>query len=352
MTARLVGRALRGLSLAQLRHVTPVRARAAPPGVRRVYRAVEREFGVLAPPLAAHAAAPATLAACWALLRETLLVPGAASREAKEAVAAAVSVGNVCPYCVTMHAGALRGLAAGPVARAVERGAFEAIPEGGTRAVAGWAAAGARRDSAGPPPFPAAAPELMGVALLLHYLNRVVNVFLGELPLPPWAPARTMGAVSPVLAWVIRSAGRRVGPPGRAPAAGAAPPPDLRWAAGNGSVARAVAEAALAAEAAGARAAPLAVRELLAGQLADWDGRPRGPSRAWVDDAVAPLTPGERPAGRVALLVALASYQVTDDDLAALPEPARDERALVELVSWAAMAAARTVVAWSAPEAA
>jgi len=44
-----------------------------------------------------------TLAASWLMLREALLVPGFVDRATKEAVAAAVSVGNTCPYCVAVH---------------------------------------------------------------------------------------------------------------------------------------------------------------------------------------------------------------------------------------------------------
>lgn len=56
------------------------------------------------------------------------------------------------------------------------------------RAVVQWAvtcrtaAAAAGHRPACPPDQ---APELIGTTLLLHYLNRMVNVFLGEVPLPP-----------------------------------------------------------------------------------------------------------------------------------------------------------------------
>src|ERR1039457_6101964 len=46
------------LGLTQVRHVTPVRIGAGPGLVRQVYRQVEREFGVLAPPMALHSPAP------------------------------------------------------------------------------------------------------------------------------------------------------------------------------------------------------------------------------------------------------------------------------------------------------
>jgi len=38
-----------------------------------------------------------------------------------------------------------------------------------------------------------------------------------------------------------------------------------------------------------------------------------GPSRAWVEDAILPVAEPARPAARLGLLVALASFQVDDD---------------------------------------
>src|SRR4051794_40035248 len=103
MAGSLLHKALRR-SLDQIRYVTPVRAPAADDTVARVYQQVERDFGMLAPPVALHSPAPGPLAACWMMLRESLLADGQVQRGAKEAVAAAVSVANSCPYCVTVHA--------------------------------------------------------------------------------------------------------------------------------------------------------------------------------------------------------------------------------------------------------
>src|SRR5690349_10555894 len=107
MARSLLRKALRGLSLAQVRHVAPVPFRRADPEVLEVYRAVEREFGVLAPPVVLHAAAPGVLRASWVMLREIVLAPGLLDRGTKEAVAAAVSEANECPYCTTVHTGTM-----------------------------------------------------------------------------------------------------------------------------------------------------------------------------------------------------------------------------------------------------
>ncbi|NUT18388.1 MAG: carboxymuconolactone decarboxylase family protein, partial [Hamadaea sp.] len=166
--ADLIARSTRTGTLRQIRHVTPVAPRSARGLVAEVYHQVERDFGMLAPPISLHSPAPRALAAAWAMLRETLLAADATTRAEREAVAAAVSAANTCPYCVDVHGAALAGLTRDdmPVLSAWARSSATADPLPGTFG---------ERPSA----------ELIGVAVAFHYLNRMVNIFLPESPLPP-----------------------------------------------------------------------------------------------------------------------------------------------------------------------
>lgn len=329
MSGRLPAVLLRSSSLAQIRHVTPARPGTADAATAHVYQYMEREFGVLAPPVALHSPAPDVLAACWVVLRETLLVTRAAPRAAKEAVAAEVSAANSCPYCVTMHTAAVRTLS--------------------------------HHSAPTPPnqdPLPAAyRPELAAVALVFQYINRMVNVFLGEAPMPPRAPAAALGAVTRVLGQVIRAASRRTGEPGASLdlLPDAPLPTDLGWAAADPGIAAALARATAVIDAAGKRAVPPNVRDIVESELTVWDGQPKGPSRLWAGAAVSDLPERDRPAGRLALLTAMASYQVDDETVAEYRAAHPSDRELIELTSWASMAAARrsagsrtTTPAWRA----
>jgi alkylhydroperoxidase family enzyme len=346
----MVRTALRRLSTAQVRRVRATQLGAAGGDVPRIYREIERDFGVLAPPIALHAPAPDVMAASWLTLRETLLVPGAAPRAHKEAVATAVSAGNSCPFCVTMHSSMLRDLVG------YRDGA---IRDPAARAVADWARANATAatdtadaadtDAGRGVPFPAEqAPELVGTAVCLHYLNRMVNIFLGELPMPPYVPAAALGVVRRVLVWLIKSGERRTPRPGTSldllPAAPL--PADLRWARANPAIAEAYARSAAAIERAGRRSVPAEVRELVVEHVSRWDGRPIGPSRAWVEDAVAVLPADLRPAGRLGLLTALASYQIDQSVIDRFRADRPDDRTLIDLTSWASFTAARRVGGW------
>ncbi|MFC8851271.1 MULTISPECIES: carboxymuconolactone decarboxylase family protein [unclassified Micromonospora] len=346
MPASVLRPVLGALGLTQIRYVDAVRRGRASGLVAEVYRQVERDFGVLAPPVALHAPAPEVLAAAWVLLRETLIVPGAASRAAKEAVATAISLGNTCPYCATIHnnaLGLLTGVGVGVDGHArpgPELGAGAAELEG----IVGWAMAAGGNRPPQRPPFPAAqTPELVGVAVLLHYLNRVVNVFLRDVPLPPRVPEVALPMVLRVLGWAMMSASRRPHGPGLSldllPAAPL--PADLSWAAGSPTIAEAFGRACAAIEEAGRRSVPEAVRDLVLVNLVGWHGGPRGISRAWVEGLVEGLPETQRPVARLALLVAFASYQVDPAVVQGCRLVGVEDRTLVEISAWSAMAAAR-----------
>ncbi|SDI17681.1 carboxymuconolactone decarboxylase family protein [Nonomuraea jiangxiensis] len=299
--------------LAQVRHVTPVRPAAAQGLVAQVYAQVEREFGMLAPPVILHSPAPQTLAASWAMLRESLLAEGTHSRETKEAVAAEVSRANSCPYCVDVHQATLDALLR-----------TRPAPAGG----------------------PARSPELVAVSATFHYLNRMVNVFLGPSPLPPRLPVAARGLMLRLFGLIMRPAAAKPRAPGAAAAllAPAPLPADLAWARDVPHLAGAFAGAAAAIDAAGRRSVPQGVRELVTSCLDGWDGTPPGPSRAWLAEPVSGLPPAQRPAARLALLTAMASYQVDQEVVAEFRRQEPSDLTLVEFTAWASLAAARLAV--------
>jgi alkylhydroperoxidase family enzyme len=343
---KLTQTSLRGLSLLQVHHVAPVRFNAARDGVAQVYQELERDFGILAPPIALHSPAPDVLAAGWLMLRETLLVPGLVPREQKEAVASAVSIANECPFCVGMHTATMNSMVPGGRSKADKDTLDPSV-----QAVYDWAQDNTLRETAGqrPAPFPPEQiPELVGVAVDLQYLNRMVNIFLDAVPLPPGVPRSSLGTVMRILTWLIGSASRSGPKPGVSldllPPAPL--PEDLSWAAGNPVIADAFARGSAAMDKAGARSVPESVRELLHGELAAWDGQPRGISRSWVEDATAVLEPEARAAGRLALLTAFASYQVDKTVIASFKESGADDSALIDITAWASLSAARRVGSW------
>ncbi len=309
-------------ALEGVHHVTPVPFAAATGTVAEVYRQLEQDFGLLAPPVALHSPSPDLLAASWTMLRETLLADGAASRAAKETVAIAVSQANTCPYCVEVHSATVAGL-----------GASEAADP-----ITDWAGAGGTAESAAGLPVPAEElPELLGVALTFHYVNRVVNVFLGDSPVPTGLPAFMTGIIRTAMGRILRSPGRVTA--GRSldllPAAEL--PDDLSWANGSPVVAAALARAVAATDAAADRAVPPDVRAEVSARLETWDARPAVPG---APDSLPDAAPA-----RLAVLVAMSPHRVDAETVTAARAELGGDAELLALVSWAALSAARRIVA-------
>jgi hypothetical protein len=229
----------------------------------------------------------------------------------------------------------------------IAAGQLDGIADPRLHAIAGWAGEippagyGPRR----PLPFPAAqAPELIGVAVTFHYLNRMVNVFLQSSPLPAM-PAALSGPVQRLAARLMGALAGGTAPPGAAlellPPAPV--PPHFGWAADRQSVASAFARAGTAIEEV-AEAVPGPVRRLVEARVAAWAGEALGiNSRPWIDAVTTGLEDGHLPPARLALLTAFASYQVTPAHIEQCRRAGYDDAKLVALTSWASFAAAREI---------
>jgi alkylhydroperoxidase family enzyme len=332
----------------QVRHVTPVPPDAATGVVAATYTQIADEMRLVIPPALMHSPSPRALAAYWMLMRESLLVGDLADRARKEAVAAAVAVATICPYCVDMHTVSMYELSGEHDAEHLSADRIDAMHDPAIREISAWArTAHQAPEGPGLPAGLSAAQrgELIGTLTAMHYLTRTVNVFLANFLLPPVLVGRARRRMKQGLGRLLRStlrapraAGRSVGllPPADLPA-------DLRWAAASPSVARAMAGAAATYDAAAGRWLTDGVRALVAGHLDRWHGEETGISTAWCEDALDGLDPHDRATGRLALLTAVASHQVGDDTVAAFRDVLPGDEALVEVTGWAAFEAARRI---------
>src|SRR5438445_369067 len=189
-----------------MRFIHPVMPSQAGGLVADVYGEVRHDFALLRDPsgnspFLAHSPQPQLLAGVWSVLYETVLVDGAVARADKEAIAATISRVNDCPFCVGAHA--LLSAVAGERRdrSALIGGAADAIADARRRELVAWAAATrdpASEQLARPPFSPEEAPEVIGTALLFHYVNRVVEVFQGHQPMTV-GPRPLRGAVLALL---------------------------------------------------------------------------------------------------------------------------------------------------------
>ncbi|MGH3589276.1 MAG: carboxymuconolactone decarboxylase family protein, partial [Pseudonocardia sp.] len=260
-----------------------------------------------------------------------------------------------CPYCVNVHTTMLRAL--GDRAAADAAGTTAPVPHPEQRTLLAWARS--NRRPAAPvlrqPPFSdTEAPEIIGVALTYHYINRMVNVFAAPSPFPGSAAVTatlSRRAAQPLLRRLLARSPRPGDSLDLLPAAPL--PEDLRWAHGVPVLAEAFARAAAAFDTAGRQSLPDSVRDLVASRLQAWRGEDLGISRAWAEDLVSALPTAQRPLGRLALLTALASHQVDARIIQdARPGPGPDgDRILLAATGWASFTAARRIGTWLDPAA-
>jgi AhpD family alkylhydroperoxidase len=330
-----------------IRHLMRINEEDASALVAQVYSEMSRDF-ILAPPITIHSIIPELLAGVWVASCESLIA-GPANRVDRETIATAVSRINTCPYCVDVHSMMLNGAGQHELAAELSVSLKNNLPvTSNAKQIVEWAMATRTPDAAilASPPFSKVdAPQMIGTAILFHYINRVVNIFLDESPMPFQVPRIMKSFVGSKMTKRVVNV---VGKPGESlhllPES--ALPTDMFWAASNLAVAGGLARMATAVERAGEAALPAATRELLLTRLQGWRGEDMGLGRGWVDNAIEMLAPEERPAARLAFLAAFSSYQVDDEVIRACRAIGASDKTLLAVVSWASFSAARKIGTW------
>lgn len=339
-----------------IRYVRAVRRRDASGLVADVYEQMEAEAGLL-PPFTVYSPEPRLLAAAWSAGRESWLA-GPFDSALREAVAASVSNANSCPYCLDAHTMMLSGAGHGGTAAALRTGERR-VRRTHVDAVVEWAEATGEpgSDILAEPPFgPGELPAAIAVAVFFHMTNRVANVLLSEsaLPVPMPGPLRSV-ALGIAGATVGAEITARELPYGRSLGLGPKSdqgqrvPQDMAWASSLPAVAAANARLAYVTDDLVSDVLSAATVELVEKRIAGWEGGSPGFGKAWLTQACSDLDAQETPTARLALLTALASHQVTDEDVDAFRSVQPGDAALVTVVAWAAFGAARRIGTWLTP---
>lgn len=338
-----------------IQHIRPVSRKRASGLVALVYDQLEQEFQ-LAPPLTVHSAAPRLLAAVWSATRETLVVGD--GRITKEAVAAAVSAANACPFCIDVHSVMLEAGSQRDVAVAIATQQLEDVKDPQTRALVRWSLATTRPLDSRTlmPPLPAgAATAYAGTAIVFHYINRVVNVFMRE-GSPLALPVGLGWLRAGVSAIAARTVGRAILEKAAAPGAslgllaGFDKVSGIAWIDEHPTIGPALSRLFGVAREGGVDLMSDSTLSEVEASLLKWSGEDPPIGRGWLTEALATVRPDDAPAARLALLSARCAYQVGDDDVAAFRARHASDDALVRIVAFGAAAAARRVATWlSAP---
>lgn len=331
----------------KIRHgidIVPIKERSGRIG--RIYAQIQADMMTVPEPFSVQSPYIDILAGSWSIFRESLEA-GAVSRGEKEIVAVGISQINECPWCVASHGITLHSTGHRAVVQAV-RGESASLSTTQSQLL-DWAKSTLKPDATIPLPTTyseSEKAEIIGTAVCFHYLNRVVNATLIESPLPEqsWLANGLQRGLGLVFRLKVNQPFNSGETADFLPSA--ALPKDMQWANANPAVAGAFARFAAAIETAAEQTIPMAVRELVTTQICKWRGESMGMSRTWVNEAVSNLPENDRPIGKLALLTALASFQVDDRVVAEFRQQRPDDEDLIATIGWASFTAARRIGVW------
>jgi AhpD family alkylhydroperoxidase len=336
-----------------IKYITPA-SRSTKGLTAQVYKQIRRDFGALVEPFTLHSPCPELLAAVWAVCHETELT-GIVDRELKEIVASSVSKHNRCPYCVDAHAVMLHASGEEDAASLILYEQDHQVDDHMKNTVH-WTKAVTSPNFHFPierlPFNKNEAPEFIGTAVFYCYINRMVNILLGESPLP--LQTKTPAVKNFLLSIGALMFGQAIKLEKRKgeslPLLPDAPlPEDLSWAKPNQFTAAAYARMAHVIEELGKKYLSENVRTYARDYLQTWKGDPPPISRSWVEPHVEKVPAQDQPALRLVLLTAVLSEQV---DAKIINEfravyGGSDEK-LIGVLAWASFSSARRVGTWLA----
>jgi AhpD family alkylhydroperoxidase len=332
-----------------IKYIQPVEETNAESLIVDVYNQIKRDFGRIVEPFSLHSPIPKLLAGVWMVSRESELV-GIVPRSHKEAVAATVSSLNSCAYCVDAHSIMLYASSEKKTANAISKLKFDQIPDLEIKKLVKWTL---RTLSPGSilnqnPPFSKeSGPEIMGTVVFYHYINRIVNVLLSETPLlsnRSWLE----GILKIVAGRLFSKAVNRLKIPGDSlkflPRANL--PAEFNWSKDKTNVKEALASFSAVVEEIGNTTIHHEVRSCVIEFIDSWRGENPGISKSWVELPTKNLAGEKKVSAHLALLTALAPYQVDENLVLSFRKHFPGDKKLLGLISWASFIAAKKIGSW------
>ena len=334
------------LSLKTMRYVHAIPRRNAAGLVAQVYEMIEDDFFINGS-LTSRSKVPPLMTGIWTAGRESILVDDHLDRTTKEAMNAALSQVNDCPYCGDMlislvHTGGKHDAASSIFAENESH-----ISNSTLRNRLSWvksvATPGTKMDM--PIPFTAEElPEAIAALMAMSDINRFSHVVMDGSPVsaPLGLQSVKAGALR-LFGGELRATHVKRLTPGRAlpllpPAA---LPEDMQWATPNPRIADALARWSAVVEREASCVGSTEVRKLIVRNLQHWNGEMMPLSRSWVDTEAAVLAGQDRATARLALVLAKAPYQMDETLVEDVLREDRCEERFIRILAWASFSGAR-----------
>jgi len=334
------------LSVQTMRYVDAVPTRKAQGLTKVVYDQIREDFFKNGS-LTSRSKAPELMAAIWTAGRESMLVADQVDRTTKDAITALLSRINECPYCEDMLISLVHAAGDHDTANDLFTGEDFDRSDDQLRRRLEWvrSIATACGHEAGKTPFTAEQlPEVIGTLMAMSDINRFSHVVMEDSPVSaPFGLQRVKAMALKMFGSELQVTRRQQLVPGRAlqllPPAEL--PHDMQWARGNPRVADAVARYTAAVEREGATVIPERVQQVVNEHLREWQGEQMPLDTAWIENAVEGLRGQDRAIAKLAIVVAKASYRVTDRMVHDVLGEEKDEARFIRILAWSSFTAAR-----------
>ncbi|MFD0714674.1 carboxymuconolactone decarboxylase family protein [Paenibacillus sp. GCM10027626] len=337
-----------------IKYIQPSPVSAAKGMLYDMYGQIRNDFGFVGDIFIIHSLSPSLMAGLWSSMRETEMV-GKVPRSIKEAVAVAVAKSNQCPFCVDAHSMLLMATGNNEVAQKINRDEVDLIPDEKMRSIVQWALATRSPGSSlllDPPFTIQEAPEIIGTVVTNHYITRMVDVLLSNKSPIPVRNTLLKKLLQRLVAIVFASSVRKSRKPGASLvfATESELPDDFWWVEHHPYIRCAFAAFADAVNRAGEQILTEEARTVVKQHIDAWMGEEPGISRKWAEQAVTSLAGRTRIAARLALLTAIAPYQIDDELIHEFQSAYKEDMHLLNVLSYSSFMAACRIGTWlSAP---
>ncbi len=318
--------------------------------LNEMYSQIKHDFGAVVEPFLIHSLSPKLLGGVWAACRETELITDIVPRNAKELIASTVSQINKCPYCVDAHTIMLNALGENKVAESLSKKGEGNIHDPKLKNLYKWALAtrSPKEDIILTPPFSIEeAPEIIGIAVFYHYINKMASMFLSETPLPFNFKFSKM-VLKIITGLFFSFSAKRVKNSGDSLKfiQMAELPEELNWAKGSPEISKAFAGLSNIIDNIGNEILSPEVRKYVTEYIQSWNGEYPGMSSKWVDTAINKLDAEQKEIGRLILIASIAPYQINQQMVISFRNIYPEEDSLLGAIAWGSFLVAKRIGTW------
>ena len=333
------------LSVKTMRYVTTIPRHKASGIVAEIYNQISDDFFVNGS-LSSRSQVPELFPGVWCGGRETVLVDDKIDRTTKEAMLAALSSINDCPYCGDMLVALVHAGDQHEDAEHILANEETLIDDPLLRERLQWVKAMTTPGAQIPVSIPFTEqelPEAIGAIMAMSDINRFSHIVMDGSPVnAPMGMNRIKSLALRTFGGELRDNHSKPLKPGRAlnllPPAPL--PKDMVWAKPNPRIADAISRWAAVTEDQAKGIIPPAVKDCVALSLSQWQGEQMPLSRHWVESELGGLSGQDRAIARLALLLAKSSYQI-DEDVVREVLDAGDQKRFVRILAWCTFTTSR-----------